>query len=132
MTNQLQFLEKADNIILLGEGEIIAQGKYEELKERGIDFSEFILKSGDDSDGKSDDTNSEGSEDAGGEDSKITKTKTLKSKKETIKKKEGAGVNSAKELEGSESSAGTQIMTEEEQSTSCFSLLFIELFIFCF
>jgi ABC-type multidrug transport system ATPase subunit len=121
MTNQLQFLEKADNVILLSEGEIVAQGRYEELKERGIDFSEFILKSGDEeSDGKSDESNSEGSEDAGSEDVKSGKTKTLKSKKETLKKKEGGGVNSVKDLEGSESSAGTQIMTEEEQSTSCF------------
>jgi ABC-type transport system involved in cytochrome bd biosynthesis fused ATPase/permease subunit len=37
MTNQLQFLETANNIILLNEGEIAAQGSYSELKEKGYD-----------------------------------------------------------------------------------------------
>jgi ABC-type multidrug transport system ATPase subunit len=36
MTNQLQYLPCADNVILLSEGEIVAQGKYDELKEKGF------------------------------------------------------------------------------------------------
>lgn len=43
MTNQLQYLDKADNIIVLCNGEIVGQGHYEELKAVGIDFSEYIL-----------------------------------------------------------------------------------------
>jgi hypothetical protein len=38
MTNQLQFLESSDNVILLSEGEIVAQGRYEELKEKGFEY----------------------------------------------------------------------------------------------
>jgi hypothetical protein len=34
---RLQFLESSDNVILLNEGEIVSQGRYEELKEKGYD-----------------------------------------------------------------------------------------------
>jgi ABC-type Na+ transport system ATPase subunit NatA len=43
MTNQLQFLSTADNVILLNEGEIVTQGRYDELKERGFKQLFFIL-----------------------------------------------------------------------------------------
>ncbi|KAA6379024.1 MAG: ABC transporter: Multidrug resistance-associated protein, ATP binding protein, partial [Streblomastix strix] len=44
MTNQLQFLEKANNVILLKSGRIIAQGTYAELNAQGIDLSKYIIK----------------------------------------------------------------------------------------
>jgi ABC-type transport system involved in cytochrome bd biosynthesis fused ATPase/permease subunit len=42
MTNQLQYLSTADNVILLSEGEIVTQGRYDELKERGFKYLFFI------------------------------------------------------------------------------------------
>ncbi|KAA6401149.1 MAG: putative Multidrug resistance-associated protein [Streblomastix strix] len=44
MTNQLQFIDRADNIILMKDGEIEAQGNSNELKQKGYDFQEFIIK----------------------------------------------------------------------------------------
>lgn len=43
MTNQLQYLGCADNIIVLSNGEVIGQGTYSELQAMGLDFSEYIL-----------------------------------------------------------------------------------------
>ncbi|KAA6371296.1 MAG: ABC transporter ATP-binding protein, partial [Streblomastix strix] len=43
ITNQLQFIEKADNIILLKQGRITAQGTSVQLKEQGINFDEFTI-----------------------------------------------------------------------------------------
>ncbi|KAA6390867.1 MAG: ABC transporter ATP-binding protein, partial [Streblomastix strix] len=44
MTNQLQYIDKADNVIILNKGRIIAQGTSAQLKEKGINFDEFIIK----------------------------------------------------------------------------------------
>ncbi|KAA6388868.1 MAG: ABC transporter ATP-binding protein, partial [Streblomastix strix] len=44
LTNQLQFIDRADNIILLNKGRIVAQGTSKELKEQRINFDEFIIK----------------------------------------------------------------------------------------
>ncbi|KAK2954099.1 Multidrug resistance-associated protein [Blattamonas nauphoetae] len=43
MTNQLQFLDRADKVICLENGRIIAQGTYEEIREQGVNFDEFII-----------------------------------------------------------------------------------------
>ncbi|KAK2944354.1 Multidrug resistance-associated protein [Blattamonas nauphoetae] len=45
MTNQLQFLDRADKVICLENGRIIAQGTYSEIREQGVNFDEFIIKS---------------------------------------------------------------------------------------
>lgn len=42
VTHQLQFLEKADKIVILHDGETIACGKYDELMAAGIDFLAFL------------------------------------------------------------------------------------------
>ncbi|KAK2959609.1 Multidrug resistance-associated protein [Blattamonas nauphoetae] len=52
MTNQLQFLDRADKVIVLETGRIIGQGTYGELKGQGINFDEFIIKSEGKKDGK--------------------------------------------------------------------------------
>ncbi|KAA6380220.1 MAG: ABC transporter: Multidrug resistance-associated protein, ATP binding protein, partial [Streblomastix strix] len=44
LTNQLQFIDRADNIILVSKGRIVAQGTSKELKEQRINFDEFIIK----------------------------------------------------------------------------------------
>ncbi|KAA6392071.1 MAG: putative ABC transporter C family member 3 [Streblomastix strix] len=44
ITNQLQYIDKADNIIVLEKGRIIGQGTSAQLKEKGIDFQKFIVK----------------------------------------------------------------------------------------
>jgi ATP-binding cassette subfamily C (CFTR/MRP) protein 1 len=103
MTNQLQFLEKADNIIVVGEGEIVRQGKYEELRSQGIDFSEFIMKR-----------------------SLCIGEENAEEEKEKFEE-----IKSAKELEGLKDSVRKELMTEEEQSTSCFFnfiLIFLSFF----
>ncbi|KAK2963510.1 Multidrug resistance-associated protein [Blattamonas nauphoetae] len=45
MTNQLQFLDRADKILVLDNGRITAQGTYAEIREQGVNFDEFIIKS---------------------------------------------------------------------------------------
>ncbi|KAK2964796.1 Multidrug resistance-associated protein [Blattamonas nauphoetae] len=45
MTNQIQFLDRADKVVALKDGKIIGQGRYEELREQGINFDEFIIQS---------------------------------------------------------------------------------------
>ncbi|KAK2949702.1 Multidrug resistance-associated protein [Blattamonas nauphoetae] len=45
MTNQLQFLDRADKVIALENGRITAQGTYAEIREQGVNFDEFIIKS---------------------------------------------------------------------------------------
>ncbi|KAA6387486.1 MAG: putative ABC transporter C family member 12, partial [Streblomastix strix] len=47
MTNQLQYLDRADNVILLRSGKIVAQGTSEELREKGISFEKYIIRSKD-------------------------------------------------------------------------------------
>jgi ABC-type multidrug transport system fused ATPase/permease subunit len=44
MINQLQLLDKADSIIVVEKGKLVAQGKFDELKNQGIDFSKYIVK----------------------------------------------------------------------------------------
>ncbi|KAK2947791.1 Multidrug resistance-associated protein [Blattamonas nauphoetae] len=44
MTNQLQFLNRADNVILLNRGNVVAQGTYAQLKEKAINFDKYITK----------------------------------------------------------------------------------------
>ncbi|KAA6365258.1 MAG: putative Multidrug resistance-associated protein 4, partial [Streblomastix strix] len=44
ITNQLQYIDRSDNIILLDYGRITAQGTSQQLKEQGIDFQKFIIK----------------------------------------------------------------------------------------
>ncbi|KAK2947718.1 Multidrug resistance-associated protein [Blattamonas nauphoetae] len=42
MTNQIHFLDRADKVVTLKDGKIIGQGRYEELREQGSNFDEFI------------------------------------------------------------------------------------------
>ncbi|KAA6324618.1 MAG: putative ABC transporter C family member 3, partial [Streblomastix strix] len=44
ITNQLQYIDIADNILLIEFGKIVAQGTSLQLKEQGIDFQKFIIK----------------------------------------------------------------------------------------
>ncbi|KAA6380701.1 MAG: putative Multidrug resistance-associated protein [Streblomastix strix] len=44
ITNQLQYIDKADNIIVLEKGRIIGQGTSQQLKEKGIDLQKFIIQ----------------------------------------------------------------------------------------
>ncbi|KAK2953702.1 putative Multidrug resistance-associated protein 1 [Blattamonas nauphoetae] len=44
MTNQIQFLDRADKVVALKDGQIVGQGRYEELREQGINFDEFIIQ----------------------------------------------------------------------------------------
>ncbi|KAK2942132.1 Multidrug resistance-associated protein [Blattamonas nauphoetae] len=46
MTNQLQFLDRADKVIVLEKGRVKAEGRYEEIREQGVNFDEFIIKAG--------------------------------------------------------------------------------------
>jgi ABC-type multidrug transport system ATPase subunit len=102
---------KADNIIILSEGEIAAQGKYEELKEKGIDFSEYVLKREDGKERKK-------SEETEEVENRNTENINERSKNKTHKKHK-------KEVEGTSQSAATKLITEEEQLTSYFlSFLF--------
>ncbi|KAA6363711.1 MAG: ABC transporter: Multidrug resistance-associated protein, ATP binding protein, partial [Streblomastix strix] len=98
MTNQLQYIDRADNIILLNKGRIIAQGTSAQLKEQGIDFDEFIIKSS-------------------SKDKKKKKHHKEKENKEKEKTKEDPKDEKKKEADNKESDAAKQIMTEEEQQT---------------
>ncbi|KAK2951952.1 Multidrug resistance-associated protein [Blattamonas nauphoetae] len=44
LTNQIQYLDKADKILCINHGAIVAQGTYDELKEKGIDLDNFIIR----------------------------------------------------------------------------------------
>ncbi len=44
VTHQLQFLQAADRILILKDGQAIACGSYSALKEQGIDFSSFVTE----------------------------------------------------------------------------------------
>jgi hypothetical protein len=44
MINQLQLLNRADYIIVVDKGKIIAQGKFGELESQGMDFLKYITK----------------------------------------------------------------------------------------
>ncbi|KAH7820908.1 putative Multidrug Resistance Associated Protein (MRP) [Monocercomonoides exilis] len=100
MTNQLQFLDRADNILLLAGGRIAAQGTEEQLKAQGIDFSEYIIKGG------------EGEEDEKGH---HHHHRHGKRDKHAAKKKQTHATD--EDLKGADSAAGKQLMTEEEQET---------------
>ncbi|KAK2947355.1 Multidrug resistance-associated protein [Blattamonas nauphoetae] len=41
----IQFLDQADKVVALKDGKIVGQGRYEELREQGINFDEFIIQS---------------------------------------------------------------------------------------
>ncbi|KAJ3583658.1 hypothetical protein NHX12_016210, partial [Muraenolepis orangiensis] len=44
VTHQLQFLKVADQILVLKEGNVVAQGGYTELQESGLDFTSLLKK----------------------------------------------------------------------------------------
>eukprot|EP00771_Trimastix_marina_P000197 gnl/Trimastix_PCT/1203.p1 GENE.gnl/Trimastix_PCT/1203~~gnl/Trimastix_PCT/1203.p1 ORF type:complete len:1491 (-),score=418.48 gnl/Trimastix_PCT/1203:150-4097(-) len=44
VTNALQYLEHADQIIVLNEGKIAHIGHYSELRAQGLDFSQFVVR----------------------------------------------------------------------------------------
>ncbi|KAJ4455061.1 putative Multidrug resistance-associated protein 9 [Paratrimastix pyriformis] len=44
ITNQLQYLEHADQVIVLKDGAIEAKGTYSDLRSRGFDFSQYVVK----------------------------------------------------------------------------------------
>ncbi|KAH7828103.1 putative Multidrug Resistance Associated Protein (MRP) [Monocercomonoides exilis] len=118
ITNQLQFLDKADQVVVMKRGTICAQGKYEELKEQGIDFSRFVIKrKGDMKDRKM----KEKSRKAEGAEGMETANKiTEKNDKELIKIENDGDERRNKENGSNkeeESKAGRQIMTEEEYET---------------
>jgi ATP-binding cassette subfamily C (CFTR/MRP) protein 4 len=46
VTHQLQFLPRADKIILLKDGCIQTQGTYSQLVQEGVDFSQYVTISG--------------------------------------------------------------------------------------
>ncbi|KAH7820854.1 putative Multidrug Resistance Associated Protein (MRP) [Monocercomonoides exilis] len=135
MTNQLQYLDRADNIILLGGGRIAAQGTEKELRERGIDFSEYIIRSShsdndEDDDGEDDNDEEEGNSGEGKDEhhhhhhrshhhkkgGKSAGMKSRKRREEMARGKAGSSKGGEEsEEEGSE--AGKHMMTEEEQET---------------
>ncbi|KAA6400676.1 MAG: putative ABC transporter [Streblomastix strix] len=106
MTNQLQFIVRADNIILLSKGLIAAQGTSKQLKEQGINFDEFIIKSTN-KDKKSKHHHLHHHND------KQEETK----KEERMEQKEEFNDNK----DNKQNKAAKQIMTEEEQETESVS-----------
>ncbi|KAK2950278.1 Multidrug resistance-associated protein [Blattamonas nauphoetae] len=93
MTNQLQFLDRADNVVLLDAGNVVKQGKYSELREAGINFDKYMIKA----------------------------KKREKKKAEEKKDEKGDNTESKTNLDdlakGADSKAGKQILTEEEMET---------------
>ncbi|KAA6384714.1 MAG: ABC transporter: Multidrug resistance-associated protein, ATP binding protein, partial [Streblomastix strix] len=96
MTNQLQYIDRADNIILLNKGRIVAQGTSSQLKEQGINFDEFIIKS-----------------------LKKDKKQKLQNKEKEVKDQT---INKDElKVDNKEAQAAKQILTEEEQETGSVS-----------
>lgn len=52
MTHQLQFLQDADEIIILSNGKIEANGSYDQLRQSGLDFSKLLAAPVDNDDEK--------------------------------------------------------------------------------
>ncbi|XP_022093419.1 multidrug resistance-associated protein 4-like [Acanthaster planci] len=50
VTHQLQFLDKADKILILKQGSVAGYGTYQELQEEGVDFAALLKKKSEDSD----------------------------------------------------------------------------------
>ncbi|XP_022093403.1 LOW QUALITY PROTEIN: multidrug resistance-associated protein 4-like [Acanthaster planci] len=50
VTHQLQFLDKADKILVLKQGKVADYGTYQQLQEQGIDFSALLRKKSEDRD----------------------------------------------------------------------------------
>lgn len=98
MTNQLQFLDRADSILILKEGKVLSQGPDNELKERGINFAQFIIKKK---------GHEEGEGKGGGSDAEH---------KGHSGDDQSTGAN-AKDLAGQDSTAGKRLLTEEEYET---------------
>lgn len=44
VTHQLQFLPSADKVVVVKNGRIVEMGTYIELKNKGVEFSEFKLR----------------------------------------------------------------------------------------
>ncbi|KAA6361845.1 MAG: putative ABC transporter C family member 2, partial [Streblomastix strix] len=105
MTNQLQYTDKADNVIILNKGRIIAQGTSAQLKQKGINFDEFIIRS----------NNKE----------KNNKSKHHHKEKEWHKKNSNNNIirqsrnryKLVKDTNDKQIEAAKQIITEEEQQT---------------
>ena len=51
VTHQLQYLESADVVVVIKDGRIAEQGSYAALIEKGVDFHQFKLDTGEDGDG---------------------------------------------------------------------------------
>ncbi|KAK2941716.1 Multidrug resistance-associated protein [Blattamonas nauphoetae] len=97
MTNQLQFLNSADCVILLHNGHVVAQGTYEELRAKGINFDKYIIKTEETKEKKEEEKEKETEEDK-------DENKTDNTKLDDLAK-------------GADSEAGKQIITEEEMKT---------------
>ncbi|KAH7821298.1 putative Multidrug Resistance Associated Protein (MRP) [Monocercomonoides exilis] len=130
MTNQLQYLDRADNIILLGGGRIAAQGTEKELRDQGIDFSEYIIRSSHSDEDDDEEENGEGKDGhhhhhhhkKGGKAAMMSKKK----REEMARGK--AGNKEDENEEGSE--AGKHMMTEEEQETGSVPLkIYVQYFL---
>ncbi|XP_038065584.1 multidrug resistance-associated protein 4-like [Patiria miniata] len=50
VTHQLQFIDKADKILILQEGKVAGYGTYKELQEDGMDFASLLKKKSEDGD----------------------------------------------------------------------------------
>ncbi|KAA6397480.1 MAG: ABC transporter: Multidrug resistance-associated protein, ATP binding protein [Streblomastix strix] len=103
MTNQLQYIDLADNVILLRDKKIFAQGTTEELKKKGISFEEFIVKGGQKKDKKAE------SNKKGQQDEKLNKNELIGNEIEKDEKKQNQKEN--------EEITAKQIISEEEQDT---------------
>lgn len=95
----------------------MAQGPYAELKDKGIDFSQYILKGKEDEDGEEGGESGNPESQEEGEENNRKAARSKNKKKEAKKKEKAKSAATAKELEGSDSSSAQQLMTEEEQAT---------------
>lgn len=50
VTHQLQFLQSADQIIIMDKGRVVDSGTYNSLKESGLDFAKMLTKNAEESD----------------------------------------------------------------------------------
>ncbi|KAA6380792.1 MAG: putative ABC transporter C family member 2, partial [Streblomastix strix] len=104
MTNQLQYIDQADNIILLRDKQIFAQGTTANIKNNGISFEEFIIKGSQ----QSEKEDKSGIKDNKQQESNINdddkKDKLIDDEKDQIKKEQ-------------EENVAKKILTEEEQDT---------------